>query len=256
MGDYIPKAAEQLHRHYDTLITGDLHPSDHPVSKGNAREHGWRKMFRRFLPDRFGVKSGFIIDSKGKISDQIDCIIYRKDIGIELYSVGQETVIPVEAVFATFEVKPTINSKTIKYAQEKANSVSQLIVSNYLLWNKDGVLESYLEPVSAGRAIVFGLLADSVSWKNGWKVKSFKNILQNSETEIALFMTVNDGCVNTLETGYPTDTYSFFDGPHALLNQLIKLVEILTALESRRCMSSSCLDKYAHHLDKPKSIRI
>ena len=256
MGDYIPKAAKQLHRHYNTLITGDLHPSDHSVSKGNAREHGWRKMLRRFLPDRFGVKSGFIIDSKGKISDQIDCIIYRKDIGIELYSVGQETVILVEAVFAAFEIKPKIDGTTLKYAKKKATSIGQLKISNRFFENHEGIFKNHLVYSPAYKEIIFGLLADSVSWDKGWEAKSFKDVLRNSENKINLFMTINDGCVSTLETGYPTSKYPLFKGQHALLNQLIKLVESLTYLENLRSIDSCCLNKYKKHLDKPKSIRI
>ncbi len=252
MSNYIPRAAEHLHRHYDTLITGDLHPSDHPVAKGNAREHGWRKMFRRFLPDRFGVKSGFIIDSKGLLSEQIDCIIYRKDTGIELYSVGQETVIPAEAVFAAFEIKPQIDKKTLDYAEGKAASIGKLTISNYWLESDEAVPKRYLGDFSANGQIIFGLLADSVSWRNGWEFKLFKNLLRNPDTTITLFMTVNDGCVNTLETGYPTDTYELFDGKHALLNQLIKLVESFTELEKARCMDSCCLTNYTHHLKDPE----
>ncbi len=252
MSDCISKAADQLHRHYKTLIIGNVHPSEHPVSKGNAREHGWRKMFRRFLPDRFGIKSGFIIDSKGEISDQIDCIIYRKDTGIELYSVGQETVIPVEAVFAAFEIKPQIDKKNLDYAEGKAASISKLTISNYWLESDEAVPKRYLGDSSANGQVVFGLLADSVSWKNGWEFKLFKNLFKNSNTKVALFMTIKNGCVSTLKTGYPTDTYEFFDGKHALLNQLIRLIESFTELEKARCMASCCLTNYTHHLKDPE----
>ena len=51
---------------------------DHPVAKGDVSEDAWRELLRRFLPSRFSVESGFIIDAHNEASEQIDCIIYDK----------------------------------------------------------------------------------------------------------------------------------------------------------------------------------
>lgn len=248
----LTRIAEQLQRHYDTLITGDIHPVDHPVAKGDAREHGWRELLRRFLPDRYGVKSGFILDSLGKRSEQVDCIVYRKDMGIELYSVGHHTVIPVEAVFAAFEVKPIINKKALDYAHDKAISVANLEIANFFNWNKKGGLKR----ASAEGAIIFGLLADSLSWKKKWEVKPIKHLLGGYNTKISLFMTVEDGCVDTFSTGYPTRVYTFCDGKYGMFNQLIRLAESVAKLEEARCMSSCCLTEYKGQLEKPKKMKV
>ena len=49
---------------------------DHPVTKGNHCESAWIDFFRSFLPNKYAVDKGFVFDSEGKISEQIDIIIY------------------------------------------------------------------------------------------------------------------------------------------------------------------------------------
>ena len=251
------KTAEHLQRHYSTLITGDIHPVEHPVAKGDAREHGWRELFRRFLPGRYGVKSGFIIDASGKASKQIDCIIYNRDMGVELYSVGHHTVIAIEAVFGAFEIKPCINRKALKHAHEKATSISELSISNLLTYHPvTGILMDDLKACSAKGLIISGLLADSVSYKRKWKYVGFKKFLLQNDPQLSVFMTVEDGCSDTLDTGYPTQEYIHFDGEHALLNQLIRLVDGFAKLEKVRCLRPSCIIKYKDQLEKPTKVSI
>ena len=253
----LSNTAKQLHRHYGTLITGDVHPVGHPVAKGDAREHGWRELFRRFLPNCYGVKSGFIIDASGNLSEQIDCIIYSKDMGIELYSVGHHTVIAIEAVLGAFEVKPLIEGKTLKYARDKAISISKLSVSNLL--NDDSTPETPMDNLSthlASGSIIFGLLADSVSYKRKWKHVGFKKFLLQNNPQLSVFMTVEDGCSDTLDTGYPTQEYTHFDGDHALLNQLIRLIDGFARLGAARCLQPSCIIKYKDQLKQPTKVGI
>jgi hypothetical protein len=257
MDDNLARTAKQLQRHYDTLITGDIHPVDHPVAKGDAREHGWRELLRRFFPDRYGVKSGFIIDASGNLSEQIDCIIYRKDTGIELYSVGHHTVIPAEATFGAFEIKPIINKRTLDYAEKKATSISGLSLSNNLVWNSiTGEPEGYLKKTPVGDSIVLGLLADRIESKRKWEISPFKELMKEPNTKLSIFMTVEDGCADTLSTGYPTEEYTFYPGDHAILNQLIQIAESIAILESRRCLNSCCLTQYKKGLIKPRKVKI
>ena len=253
----LSKTAKQLHRHYSTLIVGDIHPSEHSVAKGDAREHGWRKLFRRFLPDCYGVKSGFIIDADGKLSKQIDCIIYKKDIGVELYSVGYHTVIAIEAVFGAFEIKPCIDTETLEYACDKATSISELNISNLLTYHPiTGDIMDDLKACSAEGLIISGLLADKVSYKEKWKFAGFENFLCQSKTQLSVFMTVEDGCSDTLDTGYPTQEYTHCDGDHALLNQLIRLIDAFARLEEARCLRPNCIIKYKDQLKQPKTVSI
>lgn len=49
---------------------------NHPTSKGDNSEGAWIKFFRSFLPSKYAVDKGFVFDSTGNMSEQIDVIIY------------------------------------------------------------------------------------------------------------------------------------------------------------------------------------
>lgn len=49
---------------------------NHSVTKGEHCEGAWIDFFRSFLPSKYAVDKGFVFDSKGNISEQIDIIIY------------------------------------------------------------------------------------------------------------------------------------------------------------------------------------
>ena len=245
-------AAEHLHRHYSTLITGDLHPINHSVSMGDAREYGWRELFKRFLPAKYSVKSGFIIDSQGNQSEQIDCIIFRNDIGIELYAARDQTVVPIEVVFAAFEIKPSIDKCTLEYANTKAFSISNLVLSNYASLDIPSFPSDEKVPVLADGQVIFGLLADKIHSTRKWASKSFRDILNSRNTKLQVFVTIDDGCVDTLDTAYPTSTYNCMLNSQSLFVMLIKIAEVMQELEVSRQLSTCCLSSYKAQLDKPK----
>src|SRR2546426_9959205 len=49
---------------------------DHPTSKGDASEGQWRKMLSAYLPKRYRVCNGHVVDSRGGVSKQIEGIIH------------------------------------------------------------------------------------------------------------------------------------------------------------------------------------
>lgn len=99
----------------------------HPVSKGDLSEQGWTKFLKSFLPSRYDVSRGFVFDSKGNVSDQIDIIIFDPLHSPLIYETDNgEKYITAESVYAVFEVKPQANKKTVEYASNKARSVREL----------------------------------------------------------------------------------------------------------------------------------
>jgi hypothetical protein len=48
---------------------------DHPGEVGSGREEILRRFLRDYLPKRFDVSSGFVFDSEGNISRQLDIIV-------------------------------------------------------------------------------------------------------------------------------------------------------------------------------------
>jgi hypothetical protein len=50
--------------------------TDHGTLVGTGTEHGWFGLLRGFLPGRYGVATGKVVDSMGRQSEQVDLIIY------------------------------------------------------------------------------------------------------------------------------------------------------------------------------------
>lgn len=104
---------------------------DHPTGKGDSSEESWREFLRSILPEKYKITKGYVIDSNGNESEQIDIIIYDA-----LYSPlimttkANEMYIPSEAVYAVAEVKQTINKSYLEYTQKKIQSVKNLYRSS------------------------------------------------------------------------------------------------------------------------------
>lgn len=104
---------------------------DHPTGKGDSSEESWRQFLSSILPNKYKITKGYVIDSEGNESEQMDIIIYDA-----LYSPlimttkANEMYIPSEAVYAVAEVKQTINKAYLEYAHNKIESVKRLYRSS------------------------------------------------------------------------------------------------------------------------------
>jgi len=98
----------------------------HPVSKGDASELEWVDMLATYLPKRYQVEKAFVIDYTGRISDQIDIIIFDRQYSPFLLRQNGATYIPAESVYAVIEAKPNLNLNSLRYAANKAASVRRL----------------------------------------------------------------------------------------------------------------------------------
>lgn len=106
-----------------TLLETGRAAATHPVAKGDGSELHWRTMLEKFLPSRYQVSKGFVIDSHGMRSEQIDVIIHDHVFSPLLWEDGGYTYVPAESVYAVFEVKQDHSLDNIKYAGQKAASM-------------------------------------------------------------------------------------------------------------------------------------
>lgn len=132
----------------------------HPTSQGDLGEDAWGSFLKSFLPSRYAVSKGFVFDSHGAISDQIDVIVYdRHHSPLILETPNGEHYVTAESVYAVFEVKPVANEKNIRYALNKINSVRNLCRTSRTMIASGKSVEPR-EPIH----IIGGLLAkDSIS---------------------------------------------------------------------------------------------
>ena len=84
-----------------------------PGQIGSAREVPTREKLEQVLPRGIAVGSGFVIDSYGNTSRQMDVILYEKDF-CPVYSINRDsstTYYPCEGVIAVGEIKSKISSE-------------------------------------------------------------------------------------------------------------------------------------------------
>lgn len=98
----------------------------HPGSKGDSLENVWIDWLKKYLPNRYQVDKAIVIDSKGKLSHQLDLVIYDQQYTPFVFSQNGVSYIPAEGVYAVFEVKPNLKKDYIEYAGDKIQSVRQL----------------------------------------------------------------------------------------------------------------------------------
>ena len=104
---------------------------DHSGVKGDGNEKILRDLLKKFIPGKYGIGTGIIIDKNGKQSKQIDIIIYEKMMHPSILSLTSVHLFPVDIVYATIEVKTTLRSSDAKNCIENSDSVKALdLVSN------------------------------------------------------------------------------------------------------------------------------
>lgn len=111
----------------------------HPTTKGDATELNWITMLKDYLPKRYKVDKAFVVDSTGKISEQIDIVIYDQHYSPFLFNQDGTIYVPAESVYAVLEVKPTIDKTNLDYACNKARSVRNLFRTSSLIVDKGGL---------------------------------------------------------------------------------------------------------------------
>lgn len=124
-----PSLAELLKQRHDYVLRNLRDAASfisHPTEKGDATEQVWLDALKTYLPTRYDARRGFVIDSSSSYSKQLDIIVHDRFYTPFILKVGGYHVIPVESVYAVFEVKQTLDSKNIKQAREKAQSVRVL----------------------------------------------------------------------------------------------------------------------------------
>lgn len=138
--------------------------TSHPTAIGDATEANWTRMLKSFLPGRYEVGPIFALDAEGSQSQQIDLAIYDRQYSPLWFQAGADRIVPVESVYAVFEVKQEVNAGYLKYAAEKAESVRSLKRTSAPIVDIYGTQPG---PSLADRPILAGIVALRTSWADG-----------------------------------------------------------------------------------------
>ncbi|MDP3029706.1 MAG: hypothetical protein Q8O04_09470 [Deltaproteobacteria bacterium] len=201
----------------------------HPTAKGYESELNWIGLLRAYLPERYTVDSGFVVDHKGNISEQIDIVVYDRHFTPFIFRGENVVYIPAEGVYAIFEVKPHFDQKNCNYAVKKLKSVKALKRTSASFSHILG--KDKKEPFD----VVGGILTKEIKSK-----KCFDKIKIDSELSIVLSLDYGIKVINdeTIEKQDKEPILAFF---------LLKLIEKLRALGSVPALE---VDKYLEFLKK------
>ena len=126
--DIIKNIAQEFERALDNIAA--VYNFDY----GDEFEISVCKFLRRFLPLKFGICRGFVVDKYGNTAGD-DIIIYNQDLYPTLRFLeydnqfAQKEQIPVEAVYAYIEAKYTLTADSLKKAVKQVGDVKKLCYS-------------------------------------------------------------------------------------------------------------------------------
>jgi hypothetical protein len=98
----------------------------HSVTKGSLNEESFRRIMESFLPIRYAVGTGIVIDSHGNRSSQVDLLLYDKLNSSKLFKHFSQVIFPIETVFACIEVKTKISKSGLIEIADENLKISQL----------------------------------------------------------------------------------------------------------------------------------
>lgn len=210
----------------------------HAGTQGSVNEDHWIDIFRAYLPKRYEVATGFVIDSRGGRSQQVDVVIFDKHFTPTLLDQQNHRYIPAEAVYAVFESKPHIDKSYLEYAGDKAASVRKLYRTSVSISHAGGTYKPK-EPFP----IVAGILAPKSSWADGLGDPFSKNLPSGDGEQLDCGCALEDGAFDT------------FDGKLKVVSREGALVyflfRLLAKLQSLGSVPAIDWSAYAAILEKP-----
>jgi hypothetical protein len=150
----------------------------HAGDRGEVNEQFFIDFLHAYLPNRYTVEKGIVLDSKGATSDSIDIVVFDRQYTPTLLDNNKHRYVPAEAVYAVFECKPTINKEYLECAGEKAASVRCLHRTSEPIVHAGGTY-----PPKQPEPIIAGILAIDVGWTSGLGDTFLTHLKTLSDTE-------------------------------------------------------------------------
>ena len=104
----------------------------HSAEIGALIERQFRSQLEEVLPAKIGVSQGFVVDSIGNVSRQMDIILYDKLNTPRIFASDGAQMFPVEATYACGEIKTTLNASELVDSFEKCLSYKKLCRQAYI----------------------------------------------------------------------------------------------------------------------------
>ena len=72
----LPQLLAGLHDDIERRLATARRTFGHSVTKGDASEHVWLELLKKYLPMRYRAEKAHVVDSNGLFSDQIDIVVF------------------------------------------------------------------------------------------------------------------------------------------------------------------------------------
>ena len=223
--------------------------TNHPTARGDIAENAWRELLGEYLPARYRVSSGFVVSADGEGSHQIDCVVYDNTYTPTFFSEHGVFYIPVEAVYAVFEVKPEVTRANIHYAANKVASVRSLrcTTAPYVGDGQD-------RPPKPRLYIIGGLLANRIA-KWPWHARTMTGLQcsrkRGMRRELDTILTVEKGGADFFSSGFPAPRPKIYSQKGGLMMGVLRLIQALQAQGTVPAMDwKDWLSKYEENLRK------
>ncbi|MBM4941671.1 hypothetical protein HYO29_22585 [Vibrio parahaemolyticus] len=102
----------------------------HNTTKGTLRENGLIEFFKSIVPQKLSISSGIICDSLDGVSNQTDFIVYNKEVLPSLFLSSEISLIPIDSVYLTAEVKSTLSKKDLEQIGNARSNFNTLRISS------------------------------------------------------------------------------------------------------------------------------
>jgi hypothetical protein len=194
----------------------------HDGVMGEVNEQHFIDVLRKYLPKRYEVAQGIVIDSNGSTSDQIDIIIFDHQYTPTLLDQQAHRFIPAEAVYCVLEAKPTMSKQYLEYAADKAKSVRILERTSVPIPHAGGEY-----PPKELFPILAGIVTTTVDWVDGLAGDSFSanlSLLEGSR-ELNCGLALSDRAFDTF-----AGPLSISPAQGALTSFLFRLLQRLQSL--------------------------
>ncbi len=99
----------------------------HDPTVGALREQYLSEFLRGIIPDTVSITSGFIVDSFGRISPQLDLIVTKKGLLPLVAMKDGLSVVPVESAILVAEIKSNLTTKNLEQVKHQNNEISRLV---------------------------------------------------------------------------------------------------------------------------------
>lgn len=192
----------------------------HAGTMGSVNETHWLDLFRSYLPNRYEVAGGIVVDSLGGRSEQIDLVIFDRQYTPTLLDQKNHRYIPAEAVYAVFECKPAIDKANVDYAQRKAASVRRLHRTSVAIAHAGGTY-----PPKTSPRIAAGLLGPKATWADGLGDAFARCLAADDESRLDCGCALEHGCFDTYD-----GTLSVATEEGALMYFLFRLLSHLQSM--------------------------